>query len=121
MKKVSKIAGKPGNKLKEEIVEMYPELFKGLGRMDPEHHIKLNDNESPIVHLPKKIPIGLREKLKKELDSMDKTGVIRKADEPTEWVNSMVVVDKPNGELREIASKFSGANVFTKIDANKGY
>ena len=39
-------------------------------------------------------------KLKKELDSMEKTGVIRKVDEPTEWVNLMVVVEKHNGELR---------------------
>ena len=38
--------------------------------------------------------------LKKELDSMEKTGVIRKVDEPAEWVNLMVVVEKHNGELR---------------------
>ena len=49
---------------------MYPKLFKGLGRLEPEHHIKLNDNASPIVHPLRKIPIGLREKLKKELNSM---------------------------------------------------
>ena len=72
---------------------MYPELFKGLGRM--EHHIKLNDNASPIVHPPRKIPIGLCKKLNKELDSMGKTGVIRKVDEPTECVNSMVVLKNP--------------------------
>ena len=88
--------------------------------------------------------MGLRQKLKKELDNMEKTGVIRKVDEPTEWVNSMVVVEKPNGELRicldprnlnkaikreyyqlptfeEISSRLSGAKVFTKLDANKGY
>ena len=32
--------------------------------MEPEHHIKLNDNASPIVHPPRKIPIDLGEKLK---------------------------------------------------------
>ena len=75
---------------------------------------------------------------------MEKTGVIRKADEPTEWVSLVVVVEKPNGELRiclyprvlnkeikreyyqfltfeEIGSRLSGAKVFTKIDAYKGY
>ena len=41
MKKVPRLAGKSGKKLKEEIVEMYPALFKGLGRMEPEHQIKL--------------------------------------------------------------------------------
>ena len=100
IKKVARIAGKSGKELKEEVVEMYPELFKGSGRMEPEHQIKLNDNASPIVHAPRKIPIGLPGKLKKELDSMEKTDVIRKVDEPTEWVSSMVVAKKPNGQLR---------------------
>ena len=31
---------------------------------------------------------------------MEKTGVIRKTDEPTEWVNSIVVVEKPTERLR---------------------
>ena len=57
--------------------------------MIPEFHIKLNDNTSPIL-----------EKLKKELENMEKTGVIRKVDEPTELVSLMLVVEKANGELR---------------------
>ena len=75
---------------------------------------------------------------------MEKTGVITKIDEPTKWFSSMVVVEKPSGELRicldprdlneeikreyyqlptfqEIISRLSLAKVFTKIDANKGY
>ena len=55
---------------------------------------------SPVVHPPRKKLIDLLEKLKKELDSFEKTDVIRKVDEPTEWVNSMVVVEKPSGESR---------------------
>ena len=123
---------------------MYPTLFKGLGIMEPEHHIKLNVNITPVVHPPRKIPVGLRDQLKKELDSMEETGVIRKVDEPTEWVNSLLVGEKPNGDLRicldprdlnkaikrehyqlptfeEISSRLSRAKVFTKLDANKGY
>ena len=96
---------------------------------------------SPVVHPPRKKLIDLLEKLKKELDSFEKTDVIRKVDEPTEWVNSMVVVKKPSGESRiclnprdlnkeikreyyqlptfeEIASRLSGEKVFIKIDAN---
>ena len=30
---------------------------------------------------------------------MDNLGVIRKVEEPTEWVNSFVLVTKPNGKL----------------------
>ena len=67
MKKGARIARTSRKKLKEVIVEMYPDLFKGLGRMEPEHHIKLNDNTVPIVHPPRKIPIGLCENLKKRI------------------------------------------------------
>ena len=31
---------------------------------------------------------------------MEKLNIIRKVDEPTEWLNSMVVVPKPNDEVR---------------------
>ena len=92
---------------------MYAELFKGLGKMEPEHHIKLNDNASPIVHPPMKVPIGLHEKAKKEFDNIEKTGLIRMVDEPTEWVKLLT--------FEVIASRLKGANVFTKIDASKGY
>ena len=92
---------------------MYAELFKGLGKIEPEHHIKLNDNPSTIVHPPMKIPIGLHEKVKKEFENIEKTGLIRMVDEPTEWVKLLI--------FAEIASRLKGANVFTKIDVSKGY
>lgn len=83
------MTGKSGKELREVIVEIYSKLFKSLESMIPEFHIKLNDNTSPIL-----------EKLKKELENMEKTGVIRKVDEPTELVSLMLVVEKANGELR---------------------
>ena len=112
--------------------------------MEPEHHIKVKEDTSPKVHPPRKIPASLREKIKEELDNMEKTGVIRKIDEPTEWVNSMVVVEKPTGGLKicldpidlnkaikreyyqlptfeEIINRLSGAKLFTKLGANNGY
>lgn len=70
-------------------------------------------------------------------------GVIKRVEEPTYWVNSMVYVKKNNGELRvcmdpkdlngnikrehyqipkqEIMSEMSGARYFTKLDASKGF
>ena len=60
-----------------------------------------------------KVPIGLHEKVKKEFDNIEKTGLIRMVDEPTEWVKLLT--------FEVIASRLKGANVFTKIDASKGY
>ena len=138
------IADKFGKEQKQAIMTMHPNLFKGLGKMEPEHPIKLKDDISPKVHLPRKIPANLLEKIKEELGNMEKTGGIRKIDETAEWVSSMVVVEKPSGVLRicldprnlnkaikreyyqlptfeEVASRISGAKLFTKLDANKGY
>ena len=42
----------------------------------------------------------LRPKVRQELAWMKKLNVIEKVYEATEWVNSMVVITKPNGKLR---------------------
>ena len=52
--------------------------------MEPEHHIKLKEDISPKVHPPRKIPASLWEKVKEELVNMEKAGMIRKIDKPTE-------------------------------------
>ena len=75
---------------------------------------------------------------------MEELGVIRKADEPTEWVSSLVVVQKPNSKVRvcldprdlnkavqrehypmktveEVAAELSDAKVFSVLDATSGF
>lgn len=52
------------------------------------------------THLAKYPSLRERERVKEELDHMEKLGVIRKAEQPTEWMSSLVVVEKPNGKVR---------------------
>lgn len=75
---------------------------------------------------------------------MEELGVIRKVTEPTDWVNSLTYVHKPNGKLRicldpqdlnkaiqrvhhavhtvdDVKHKFQGSHVFSKLDAKNGY
>ena len=75
---------------------------------------------------------------------METLCVIRKAEEPTEWVSSLVVVEKPNGKVRlcldprdlnkaiqrehypmqtveEVAAELSGAEVFSVLDATSRF
>jgi len=70
--------------------------------------------------------------------------VIEKIEEPTDWVNSMVTIVKPNGSLRicidprdlnkaikretypmstveEIISRMPNAKVFSVVDASSGF
>ena len=57
----------------------------------------------PIQKPPRKEPIVMRDQFKKELDSMEEQGIISKFDGrdiSPEWLNSFVIVKKPNGTLR---------------------
>ena len=117
--------------VESSILNEFNDLFEGLGELEGEHHIEINPEVKPVIHPPRKVPFTL---LPKQL------GAIEKVDQPTEWVNSIVIVEKPDGNLRicldpkdlnravkrehfqlptstEITSKLTGAKVFSKLDA----
>ena len=81
-------------------LEDYPELCTGLGCLPDTHHIELAEGAVPVVHAPRKVPVPQRAKVVEELKRMEKLGVIVRQEEPTEWVNSLVVVQKPTGAVR---------------------
>ena len=57
----------------------------------------------PIQKPPRKVPIAMRKQFNKELDSMEDQGIISKFDGrdiSPEWLNSFIIVKKPNGTLR---------------------
>ena len=122
------------------IPDDYLDCFGYLGTLNKTYHIELKDNIQPTVVPPRKVPFALRDKLKKELDRMEKMDVIEKVEKSTDWVNAAVVVEKPNGKLHvcldprplnqaikhkhhrlptaeELISQMSGATTFSKLDA----
>ena len=94
------------NFTKESIVNhpKYAHLFRGIGRFKCNPvHIMTKQNGVPIQKPPRKVPIAMRDQFKKELDSMEEQGIISKFDGQDispEWLNSFVIVIKPNGTLR---------------------
>ena len=75
---------------------------------------------------------------------MVKNGILAKVTELTSWVSSLVIVKKPNGKIRvcldprdlnraikrshyplptieEVSTRFSGAKVFSVLDAKCGF
>ena len=107
------------------------------------YKIQLKEGAQPVVHAARRVPAPLKDCLKKELDRMIMLGVIKKVNEPTDWVNSTVITKKKNVELRmcmdpkdlnksikrehyqiptrEEISEMSGASYFTKLDASQGF
>ena len=67
-----------------EITEVYADSPKGLGCLPGEYKIKLDPSVPPVVHTPRKVPVTLHERVKKELKRLEKDGVIKKEkEEPT--------------------------------------
>ena len=58
--------------------------YKAFSLFPGEYKIYLNAEVEPVVHLPRRIPIALRDRLKSELDRMETAGVIVKVNEPTD-------------------------------------
>ena len=82
----------------------YAHLFSGIGhfRCKPVH-ITMKQNGTPVQKPPRRVPIAMKDKFKQELDSMEAQGIISKydgRDVSPEWLNSFVIVKKPNGTLR---------------------
>ena len=126
-----------------DMLKDYPDLFSGLGCLPGEHTIKIDPAVSPVVHPPRKVPVAIKEKVKKELDRMESAGVIVRQTEPTDWVISIITVIKTNKvricpdprylnlaikrehypmkTIEEIVAEIPGAKVFSTLDAKSGF
>ena len=125
-------------------VKDYADCFGELGTLPKKYKIIVDPTVPPVINAPRRIPIALKEKLQVELQRMVDLKIICPVSEPTDWVNSLVVVEKPNGTLRicidpknlnraikrhhhqlptteEILSMMSDGKYFTKLDASNAY
>ena len=84
----------------ERITATYPDVFQGLGCMDGALHLEVDESASLSIMPPRRVPLALKERLKEELACLEKANVIKREEEPTDWVSSLVVTEKPNGKLR---------------------
>lgn len=132
------------NELKDAILQEYGDVFNGIGCMPGEHTIQVDSSVRPVVHAPRKLPVALKDSIKKKLDEMVEQEILTKVEGPTDWVNSMTVVKKANGDLRicldpqdlnkaikrehfrlptleEITVNLAGSKIFSTVDAKQGF
>ena len=85
----------------DNLIAFFPQVFAdGPGTLTGYHHIKTDPKVAPVQHAPRRVPVPIREKLRRLLDEMTAQEIIAPVVQPTEWVNSLVVVMKKNKELR---------------------
>ena len=130
---------------KEQVIEMFPDVFdEGLGLLEGEYHIRLNDSTKPVQHAPRQGHVTLRSKIKDTLEELHSAGVIEPVSKPMPWISSMLAVPKKNGKIRicldpkdlnkailrenypmptieDIATRLHGAKVFSVLDAKNGF
>ncbi|CAB4038901.1 Hypothetical predicted protein, partial [Paramuricea clavata] len=82
------------------ISEEYADCFGEIGTLKSTYHMSLKDDVRPVVVPPRKLPFALKDRLMKELDRMESMGIIEKVKKSTDWVNALVLEEKPNGKLR---------------------
>ena len=77
---------------KAHIMELFPELFNGVGTIK-DAIVKLNVDQSiiSVIQPPRKIPQAMVDPLKQEIERMMTLGVIRKLDinEATDWCHTI--------------------------------
>ena len=88
------------NQITTDFFSEYFDCLGELGLLPEKHHIQVNPDISQVIHSARRISLVLRDKVDIELDKMLKLGIIVPVNEPTEWVNQLVVAEKPNGKLR---------------------
>ena len=119
------------------------DVFEGLGALQGKYHIVIDRNIPPCVHTPRRVPMALRQPIKEKLDNLVERKVLVPATEPTQWVSSMLAIEKPNkvrisidprdlnrailrehyqlSTINEVASRLTGAKKFTLCDAKDGF
>jgi hypothetical protein len=126
------------------MTDEFTDVFTGFGKLKTTHSITLKPDAVPYACAPRSVPHALREKLRKELDRLLSLDIITECTEPSEWVNQIVPVLKPDGSLRicldpqqlnsvtirerytlptisDIYARLSGSTMYTTLDAQSGF
>ena len=64
--------------------------------MEGNLHLEVDERVTPEIMAPRRVLLSLKDRLKQELTHLEKENVIIKEEEPTDWVSSLVVTEKPN-------------------------
>jgi hypothetical protein len=130
---------------KDQIQQDFKDVFTGLGTLPGgPYQLKLKPGAEPVQHPPRRVPEKKKEAYKAELTRLQNLKVIEKVEGHTDWINSIVPADKPDGSLRlcldprdlnealqrnpyhmktmdEISAELYGAEWFTLVDASSGF
>lgn len=89
---------KPKSKI--EYLNVYSDTFDGLGKFPDKCSLKLVEGANPKTVTYTRVPFTIRPKYIAKLNELLNLGILVKVNEPVRWLNDVVVVQKPDGNLR---------------------
>lgn len=138
------------NELVEEslmkVMEQHKDVFKeGTGVITPfQAKLNLKPGANPKFHKPRRVPMAIKEAVGKELDRLEREGILKKVTY-SEWAAPVVPVRKSNGSIRlcgdykttinsvlevdqyplprpeDLFAALTGGQQFTKLDLRQAY
>ena len=130
------------NDLLSKHSELFTDSFEGIKGL--EAHITMKSDAKPIFVKARKVSYALKEQIEKELDKLEKHGVIKKTDN-SPWASPIVVVPKADDTVRicgdykstinqsvedeqyvlpttqDLYTALVGSKVFSKLDLSHAY
>ena len=132
--------------VEEELLQEYNDVFDDtIEKLPVTYQIKLNPDVKPVVMPPRQLPIAIQDRVKKELDDMERKEIIAKVERPTEWVSAVVAAKKkdrdeiricidpqnlnkaiivphhPMKTIEQVVAAIPGAKYFTALDAKTSF
>ena len=84
-----------------ELTTRFKNVFIGIGKLkDFQLKLHIDEQLQPVAQPLRRPAFSLKEKIEKRLDELLREDIIEQVEGPMPWVNPVVVVPKPNGDVR---------------------
>lgn len=78
---------------KELFIQNNKSIFTGVGKCPQKCSIKLKKCCQPVAHPARRVPLAIKEELRKTLNELEQKGIISKTDSPGDWVSNLVIIE----------------------------
>ena len=80
----------------KSMVSKFEDVFQGLGLIKTNAIIHIDPTIPAVIDPPRRIAYAIQNKVHKELKCMLVLGIIAEQHDPTSWVNSITIIQKPH-------------------------